>query len=523
MSSIREQICHQIDLYHFCSAIETFVRDQENCISWQLFVRDSSNQWQQIQHDDSSVLHQEMSFQPIKDDGLSSFMTGLQCDSKLVQKEDGFAFYCGFRAEEQNHAVFVLMGFQPFVIEEKSAQMLSLLLSTAWQKAFFHQALMLEKDHHANTTTHWKAEIESQQGLLKQLQKLHRISIRLWHAKTFDNMLHKAVYQCIRDLDIDRMAIFLGNYQTGLMRGTYGTDSEGRVTNEHWYCTAIDDHHQAKMTLEKGKHITLDTDVPLYHDNKIIGKGWNATISLWDGDEIIGWIACDNLLTASPLKSYHSELLKLLGVTLSQHLIQRRAQDQLHALNISLEQRILERTAQLEAANKQLQELSRKDSLTNVANRRMLEEKSSEEWRRAVRYQYPISLLMIDVDHFKQYNDRYGHGLGDECLKKVAKALSKIERRAGALLARYGGEEFVYLLPNCDREMAVTIAERALNGIQELRIAHDASQTHCFVSISIGGKSLIPRKIDRYEEFLKEADIALYEAKSAGRNQAFVL
>ncbi len=360
---------------------------------------------------------------------------------------------------------------------------------------------------------------KEEQGLLNQLHILHKISIRLWHAKSLDNMLHTAVYECTRELEIDRMAIFLSNSRTGLMRGTYGTDINGNVTNEHWYCTAIDSHFHAKNTLDKGKHITIYNGVPLYHNNNVVGIGWNSTISLWDSDEIIGWIACDNLISGTPLKDYHNELLKLLGVTISQHLIQRRAQDALKALNTSLEQRIVQRTSELQKANKQLKQLSQKDSLTGISNRRMFDEKIEEEWRRAVRHNLPISLLMIDIDYFKQYNDHYGHCEGDTCLIHVANTLNNVERRAGSLFARFGGEEFVYLLPNYDEEKTKVIAERALESIRAMKKPHNGSHASENITISVGVCTMHPDKHDYNQTLIYRADKALYQAKTSGKDK----
>lgn len=402
-------------------------------------------------------------------------------------------------------------------------KILALVISASLDNQLQNQALNAEKRRLETTQQKLTHEVDAQKGLLEQLHILHKISLRLWHAHSLDHMLHTAVYECIHALDFDRMAIFLINNQTGLMRGTYGTDTEGRVTNEQWYCTAIDDHFHAKSTLDKKQHINIYEQIALYHDSLEVGTGWNATISLWDGDSPIGWIACDNLLTGTPLKSYHSELLKLLGITMSQHLIQRRAQDELKALNLSLEQRVAARTAELEAANQKLNHISREDSLTQVPNRRMLDEKLEEEWRRALRFQTPLSILIADIDHFKQYNDRYGHTLGDECLQKVAKALSEVERRAGAILARFGGEEFVFLLPGSDRDNTLQVAKRALEAVRALEIPHQGSPIAPYVTISVGGKTTIPEQISHRQQLFTDADIALYEAKSLGKNQAFVL
>lgn len=407
-------------------------------------------------------------------------------------------------------------------IEESNLRLVTLILSGAFNSILCDELYETEKINFKHLHQEWTQEVLSNKGLLKQLHKLHKISLRLWHTRSLDNMLHTAVYECIHNLDIDRMGIFLCNDQSGLMRGTYGTDLNGNVTNEQWFCTAIEDHQQAKKTLDKGKHISINTNCALHHNNELVGYGWNATVSLWDGDDIIGWIACDNLITHTPLKSYHRELLKLLGITISQHLIQLRAQDELKALNASLEQRIIKRTQELEDANLRLAQMSREDSLTGIPNRRRFDEKFDEEWRRAKRTASSIGLLIIDIDHFKQFNDQYGHSTGDHCLYKIAQTLNQVEKRAGSLFARYGGEEFIYILPNCDTKMMTHIAKRAQLAIASLNIPHKYSPVSSQVTISLGGAFTTPEKNDNPQHFFNLADLALYKAKNTGKNKLVI-
>lgn len=516
-------ICPQKDLDGFCLALgRTFTEWDHNARCQLLLKSEDNNSWKQLADIQPDHHHVSLPTADLSDSDQHLLTTLLKTGDNRLQL-DQYHLLLPLMMRGTEFGCLVVSTTAPVSVDTHAENMLSLLLSAALDSHLQHQLLHREKTSHQKTEKKLIQEVNSQKGLLEQLHILHKISLRLWHAHSLDNMLHTAVYECIHALDFDRMAIFLLNSHTGLMRGTYGTDIHGTVTNEQWYCTAIHEHHHAKTTLDKKQHITINDGAPLYHDNEEVGIGWNATISLWDGDDPIGWIACDNLITRTPLKSYHSELLKLLGVTMSQHLIQRRAQDDLKALNMSLEHRVAERTAQLEEANKRLNQISREDSLTQVPNRRMLDEKLEEEWRRALRYQTPLSILIVDIDHFKQYNDKYGHALGDQCLNKVAEALSNVERRAGALLARFGGEEFVFLLPGSSRENAVSVANRALDAVRNLAITHGGSPIAPIVTISIGGKTTIPEKPNNQQQLFIDADVALYEAKSAGKNQAFVL
>ena len=166
-----------------------------------------------------------------------------------------------------------------------------------------------------------------------------------------------------------------------------------------------------------------------------------------------------------------------------------------------------------------LEQLANLDGLTGIANRRRFDEVLDLEWRRATRTESPLSVVLLDVDHFKLYNDHYGHGLGDDCLRQVAAALAEALPRGGDLAARYGGEEFAAILPACDVDGAVAVAERIRAAIEQRRIPHATSKTAAFVTISAGCAGLQPLFENRHIELLEAADRALYEAKRAGRNQ----
>jgi diguanylate cyclase (GGDEF)-like protein len=208
-----------------------------------------------------------------------------------------------------------------------------------------------------------------------------------------------------------------------------------------------------------------------------------------------------------------------------------------------------------------LRNLSHRDPLTGIANRRALEERLSSEWRRAARHQVPLSLLMLDVDHFKAYNDHYGHIAGDACLERVAEALSQTIGRAEDLVARYGGEEFAALLAGSGPEEALALAEKVRAAVRDLAIPHARSSASDWVSVSIGVASVqpgggaagsaapggagetggadesvrtgeqdgagkpsatSPSGFQISQELFERADQALYAAKQAGRNRVSV-
>lgn len=179
------------------------------------------------------------------------------------------------------------------------------------------------------------------------------------------------------------------------------------------------------------------------------------------------------------------------------------------------------RTEELGEMNKRLERLSYQDGLTGVANRRLFDDVLEREWRRAKRVEMPISLLVIDIDFFKRFNDANGHIKGDECLKLVAEALRDGVGRAGDLVARYGGEEFVVVLPDSGVAGAGKVAERLRAKVEALGIRRDPNAAGAVGTVSIGVATSDPKAtlFDTAEALVAAADHALYRAKEGGRNR----
>ncbi len=173
---------------------------------------------------------------------------------------------------------------------------------------------------------------------------------------------------------------------------------------------------------------------------------------------------------------------------------------------------------QLNSLNHQLRSKATTDSLTQLRNRSFFNDYSAYIWRNGMRENHPISLILCDIDHFKQYNDTYGHLGGDECLAKVAHSLQQSIYRSSDLLARYGGEEFIILLPNTSLEHACKIAERIQTQLAEQALPHKSSSTGAFVTLSLGIASVRPTRESSFKMLIEQADQALYQAKQAGRN-----
>lgn len=192
------------------------------------------------------------------------------------------------------------------------------------------------------------------------------------------------------------------------------------------------------------------------------------------------------------------------------------------AMRRAAEERLHESLVELERAKKQLEQLATSDSLTGIPNRRSIDDALQREWLKAMRASEPLAVMMIDIDHFKNYNDFYGHQAGDICLKQVANAIRASLRRPTDYVGRYGGEEFLILLSHTDWEKAKKMAEKIFEAVRHLNIPHHASPTAEIVTISAGVNVVIPRPNLSISSLIHQADEALYQAKHDGRNQ-FVL
>jgi diguanylate cyclase (GGDEF)-like protein len=175
------------------------------------------------------------------------------------------------------------------------------------------------------------------------------------------------------------------------------------------------------------------------------------------------------------------------------------------------------REEELKVANEHLEELASLDGLSGLANRRGFDRELEREWQFAAEHRKPIALMMVDIDHFKLFNDRYGHVAGDACLRAVGETLSLVTREAAALVARYGGEEFALLLPGLTIDRAAALAQEARKRVEDLLIRH--SEAPCGrVTVSIGVESTVPEKFRTAADLVEAADNALYAAKRRGRN-----
>ncbi|QDT45206.1 Phytochrome-like protein cph2 [Gimesia alba] len=225
----------------------------------------------------------------------------------------------------------------------------------------------------------------------------------------------------------------------------------------------------------------------------------------------IGFIFFSSFLT-NAYRETHISIFKQIANQLASIIEKGKVYEELYQLNLKLQR-----------ANARLEDLATYDDLTGVCNRRIFNEMLHKEWFRAIRHSTVISLIMIDVDYFKNYNDSYGHVAGDFCLNKIAETITRIIKRPGDLIARYGGEEFVVLLPETEIRAAQSIAEQIRLGIENLGIEHRESLNADVVTISAGLTTMKPQNDNDPLQIISEADDALYKAKYGGRNRVVTL
>jgi diguanylate cyclase (GGDEF)-like protein len=397
---------------------------------------------------------------------------------------------------------------------------LTTLLATELESGLMSETIQFEHSSRRNAEHALHKSLDEQDRLLTALRSIHHISFLLWRSQNLDQILFTAVDQGKKQLNIDRMAIFLFDDNKDIL-GTYGTDIHGSTIDESYFRSQLHEHWFTSQTLINKDYLVVQENSDLFQDCQSIGKGWSAYVALWEEDTPIGWIACDNLISRKPFEPHNHEILKQFAFTVSQHIMRCRAEENLKQLNKNLESRVQSRTLELEKLNQKLKKLSQTDPLTKIANRRVFDKLYKLEWQRIQTQQQPLSMLLIDVDFFKNYNDEYGHASGDTCLKIIAQTLDKMPKNMNHLFARFGGEEFVLLLSNTDHDACQKSAKQALIAIQNLKLPHrkGVKNTNNCVSISIGASTYFPTSKGNMKSFFRFVDDALYQAKNNGRNQ----
>ena len=414
----------------------------------------------------------------------------------------------------------------------------------------------LDSQHQSRQTAEAELAVrnKSLNQYLRLLKNLHELTLALSKFCSNDELFKTAVQLGREKLDIDRMAVFLIDFNKNEMRGTYGTDPDGQLVCRRSFCSAVPDHPLVNEALSRKDHVVVKENAPLYYGTEQVGTGWNAMIAMWNGDRCIGWIAADNLLKRQPITEHVKQILKLFGASLAQQIVIHQQYEELRQLNFELEERVARRTkelmstnAALEAANQKLERWSMQDGLTQVSNRRFFDASYRRAWVEAIEAGTPVGVIMLDIDHFKAFNDYYGHLQGDQCLKQIANMLKVMtEEHDGAVLSRFGGEEFACIFPRCSQRQLEELANSMVTGARGLQLTHEKSP-YGVITLTAGGCYMMPSKlplnaVTNSEEnssgdlgqsavmhgpesslLMNKADMALYQAKKAGRNQACII
>lgn len=392
-----------------------------------------------------------------------------------------------------------------------------------------------------------ESAIQSQKQAEEELRQLYAQALLLRNIAQNINQLidlseifQFAIDQVCDLIHADRVGLFKFNLSDSYHSGEFTIESINGDFNSN-VGIKVYDHYLADNYIsyyQQGRVHTLDdiyaAEISECH-RRILEQlqiRANLLVPLLDGrDNLWGFLCVHQCSNPRQWQKLEVEFIQQVALQLTIAIQQADIYQKLHeelAQRQETEQQLRNSNQQLAYTNQELhrttkllEDLAKTDGLTQIANRFCFNEHLEREWLRLGREQQSISLLLLDVDYFKLYNDTYGHQLGDDCLFRIAQAAQSVVRRPADLLARYGGEEFVITLPNTNLEGAIAVAESIHQVIYELNIPHKASQVSSRVTISLGIATLIPMPEVLSQMLIRQADQALYHAKNKGRNQSY--
>lgn len=363
----------------------------------------------------------------------------------------------------------------------------------------------------ATTVARFLVEIRHNSRVRLMATSLNLIS----NARHSKEICQRAVSFSTRELELDRVGIFLPADKEGFqLQGSFGVDTDGNVVDESSFSMERPKTQLAELAFKSPNKLIVLDGVPLFHERTQVGVGWNACLVVSIDEQVIAMICADNLLHRRLLTGQQRELFQLFAHNVGEMLSRARVQESLVELNASLEYRISERTAELEEANRKLAQAARHDSLTGIGNRRAYEETIAKEWSRQARSNRELTLVLMDLDGFKQVNDEHGHQVGDELLQRFGLFLCQHFRRASDTVIRLGGDEFAVIIA----DQSVATCKANLETICDNFVA-TLSDPFNEVTVSVGAHSMIPSSESSPDILFSRADKALYRAKALGKNQ----
>ena len=353
---------------------------------------------------------------------------------------------------------------------------------------------------------------QAQQALQQQVERermIYAIAQNIRHSLNLQEILNTTVAEVRNFLQTHRVIIYRfqsdwsGVVVTESVAPEYKAILNIEITDSYFVETQGESYQQGKVKITSDIYSIPMTDChrELLEKYQVRAK---LVVPIIQNHHLWGLLIAHHCSAPRHWQTWETSLLEQLAVQIS----------------IAIQQS--EIYQQLQTANQQLENLAMVDQLTQIANRRRFDSKLNCVWEQLLRKQDCISLLLCDIDYFKQYNDTYGHAAGDDCLRLVGQVFQQTVKRATDLAARYGGEEFAVILPNTDTDGAVQIAQAINQAIQHLKIPHTASSVVEYVTVSIGIATVIPTPDTVPLDLISAADTALYQAKSQGRNRYFV-
>jgi diguanylate cyclase (GGDEF)-like protein len=354
------------------------------------------------------------------------------------------------------------------------------------------------------------SDYQRQLALLEQKilgeQLVRAISKRIHQCQYIEDILNETVKEIRRFLGVSRVLVYrLKADWTGIVIAESVDQNYNSLLNQ-----VLVDKEFITHYLDRYRQGGLQATADIYSEGlsechiqwlEQLQVRANLVIPILQESELWGLLAAQNCSGPRPWHLWEIDLLKdislHLGIALTQHELYR----------------------ELELANHELQQLAFQDELTQMGNRRQLYNCLDKEWRRLAREKQALSLIICDIDYFKQYNDTYGHLQGDICLTEVAQIISMSVKRPADQVCRYGGEEFVIILPNTNSGGAIHVAGEIRSRIRQQKLIHKGSLISDYVTLSYGVASCIPHLQMHYEFLLKAADKALYQAKTQGRDR----